>query len=262
MTSTGNYTNIKSALAEEIMNISFRVVSKYIARSVIPFREKEDVTMAVVEKFLQKSDKILEAFEGKSSRSTYFTAVINRMCCEVIRKESKHWHSISNEENELNFSKTHVSAVETEKRMVVKNELKRLEHVLLLFDEESAKTRLFLKFFFDIPVYHSDIEPYGHEFTDEIKHAFSNRGQLNKGDVFENLAQIVNLVEGKSVKGDAIRMWLNKQIDTILNRLNGHGNSFHNRESLAILIELKYSENLSITKSGLLGALLLISLAI
>jgi hypothetical protein len=67
-----------------------KVVMRHVSRGVIPTREQEDVKTSILEKFLLKQNKIDGSFQGKSKIATYYTAVINRMCAEVIRKEQKH----------------------------------------------------------------------------------------------------------------------------------------------------------------------------
>lgn len=243
MSTSGNQLVNETKLLKDIMDIASKVVSRYISRAAIPEREKEDVIMAIVEKFLLKKEKILEAFEGKAALSTYYTAVINRMCCEIIRKENKHWYSLPEDENPLTFNQINTSHIDTEKKIVIKNEVKRFQNAMLFFNEERAKVYLFMKFLFDIPVQDEDIEQYTKGLRFDLKSLFITQQGLSKGETFEYLARLVNTVENKDIKADAVRMWLNKQIDILLQRLNGTETSFHTRESLAILIEIENNDN-------------------
>jgi len=232
-----------STLMETVIKISKKVVSKYVARSVIPLRDKEDVEMAVVEKFLNKKDKIINDFEGKSKIVTYFTAVINRMCCEVIRKEQKHWYSVP--ENEQNDDKNKDSTTlkhEAEKRFVITSEVKRLSKAMLFFNGINAKVNLFIKFYYDIPLNDNDIISYSEEDKKFITDVLVSQQKYSKSDKFEKLALIVNKAEGKNIRGDAVRIWLNKQINVLLNRLNNNSSSNHNAESLGLLFEIKEAE--------------------
>ncbi|MDY0280502.1 MAG: hypothetical protein RBR35_08065 [Salinivirgaceae bacterium] len=237
MTTTSN--NINSSITiEKIIESTQIVVSKYINRSVIPRREKEDVTMAIVEKFIHQKSKIDRSFEGKSKITTYYIAILNRMCCEVIRKESKHWYAVIEAEESYNQEKSTL-AIETEKHTVIKCEVDRLLNTLTLLNNEKAKTILFLKYYFKIPIHNTELKEYCKEKTSEFSEILNQNNDLSKAELYENLAYLTNEIERKNIKGDAIRMWLNKQIDTIIERLNMHGSSFYNRESLAILIEHK-----------------------
>ncbi len=158
------------------------------------------------------------------------------MCCEIIRKENKHWYAIV--EGEQGTKHEEVSLpIESEKYSVIQSEIKRLGKTMIMLNGEQAKTILFLKYFFDIPVTENEIKNYCKEKTEEYLPSFQKINPEKKGDMFEKLAMVVNGIEKKDVKADAVRMWLNKQIDTILTRMNHHGATQHNKESLALLIE-------------------------
>lgn len=229
-----------TTLIETITEISRRVISKYVARSVIPLREKEDVEMVVVEKFMEKKDKINRAFKGKSKVITYYTAVINRMCCEVIRKEQKHWYALPDtrqNDNEVQNSSTF--SYEAEKGAVINNEVKRLAKAMLFFNETIGKVNLFLKYYYDIPLNDDDFNRYSEENKDFIKDVLVSQKTDSKEDKFNKLAEIVNKVEKKNIKGDAVRIWLNKQSSALLLRLNHNNSSYHDAESLGLLFEIK-----------------------
>jgi DNA-directed RNA polymerase specialized sigma24 family protein len=234
--------SIETISMDQIVDIANKVVSRYVYRSVIPTREKDDVVMAIVEKFLKQKNKIEQAYEGKSKISTYFVAILNRMCCEIIRKESKHWYSITNDESEMNSTRFSTLSIETEKTFAITNEVKRLDNTLLFFNGERPKINLFLKYYFDLPYDQDDIKDYAKDKYEEVKIILVNPESASKAQLFENLALVVNLVEGKDVKGDAVRMWLNKQIDVILNRLNRNGIANHDKQSLAVLFEIQNTQ--------------------
>ena len=233
-----NY-NSREEEANLILEIARKVVAKYVHRTVIPWRESEDVMMSIVEKFLNQKEKIDGAFEGKAQLSTYYIAVVNRMCCEVIRKESKHWYTVSNEPDEGKRVDVLTTSIEAEKKVAMANELKRLNNAMLFFNGERAKVNLFMKYYFEIPVKHEDIAAYSKDNVEKLYGYFEQNESTSKGIMFDRLAQVVNHAEGKDIKSDAVRMWLNKQIDTILCRLNGNGISNHDKESLAILFEMQ-----------------------
>lgn len=242
MEAVNNNSNVVIKM-DNVIDIANKVVSRYVYRMVIPAREKEDVVMAIVEKFLNHKDKIVEAFEGRSKITTYFVAVFNRMCCEVIRKESRHWYSIVEGESKMSESLYKTRPFETEKRFAISNELARLNNTMILFNGERPKLNLFLKFYFDLPISYSEIKDYSLLRADELKRMLEGADQKSKSELYETLSQVVNLVEGKNVKGDAVRMWMNKQIDIILTRLNFNGISNHNKDSLVVLLEMQQNQN-------------------
>ncbi|NHB67124.1 sigma-70 family RNA polymerase sigma factor [Perlabentimonas gracilis] len=235
--------SIEAISMETIVDIAGKVVSKYVFRSVIPHREKEDVVMSMVEKFIRSRSKIESSFEGKAKATTYIVAILNRMCCEVIRKESRHWYSIDEEELFKSESNQSTLPIEAEKSYAISNEVNRLNTALLFFNEDLAKLKVFLRCLFDLPYNPEEIAEYAGSKAQQVTVLLDVADQGSKGDKFEVLSKVVNFVEGKNVKGDAVRMWLNKQIDAILNRLNRNGISNHNKESLAILMELQQAKN-------------------
>jgi hypothetical protein len=230
----------KSTL-ELVIFITKKVVARYISLSFIPNREREDTEMAVIEKFINKKEQIHQSFKGKSKITTYYTAIINRMCCEIIRKEQKHWYSLlENIISEENGSKT--LFFESAKETVIKDEVKRLSKALLFFNGDRQKVNLYLKYYFDIPLKNEDFEMYHNNYKETIQEILKTREGLKKSEVFENLSNVINLVENKNVGPDAVRIWLNKQIDIIIVRMNANGNYNYNQESLSILYEI-YSLN-------------------
>ncbi len=214
-----------------------KVVGRYVANKAIPRREAEDVEMGILEKFMMRKDHILTSFEGKAKLTTYCIAVLNRMCCEQIRKDSKHWHMVQDEEKEL-LRENHGPAYESESATLIKLEVKRLETAMLFFNGNRAKVRLFLKYLNDLPLKDTDFEDYNINNKEELKKLLRREERTKKGDLYQQMAEAVRIAEQKNVQGDALRMWLNKQSETLINRLNAAGGSKHTQESLAILLEV------------------------
>ncbi len=227
----------------EMKEIATKVVTRYIIRSAIPEREKDDVIMTILEKFLNQKEKIDSAFEGKSKKTTYYIAIMNRMCCEIIRKEKKHWYPV---DDELQASENHQNVgctSDTEKNLIIKDEVKRLANAMMFFNGQGSKINLFVKYYFQIALEDSDIMSYsgdGNKFQ-QVYSVLSDDHPSSKSELFDRLAFVTNLVEKKNVKGDAVRMWVNKQLEIILNRINMNGIYNHTRESLQILMELQKS---------------------
>jgi len=222
------------------MELSHKVVGRYVARGAVPLREKEDVENTILEKFLSKQDKIDKSFKSKSKKTTYYIAILNRMCAEVIRKEQKNWYSI-NSLNNGELKQESSTSFETEKQTLIKEEIKRFNACLQIFNQEKSKLILFLKYYFNIPLNKYDINNYAGKNSNEVQFALKGNNSLAKAEKNERLANVVLIVEQKNISGDAVRMWINKQIDILLNKLNFKQSRFHNRESLAVLLEINDS---------------------
>ena len=239
-TKSNQYINLISD--EQLLVIVRGVVGKYVHSKAIPQREFEDVVMSIVEKFLNQKGKIFCSFEGKSKITTYCIAVVNRMCCEVIRKESKQWYLVSEREQQYS-NDMNTSTLEAEKNLIFKQEIKRLENLMLFFNDEKAKLTFFLKVYFSIPVNRADIKSYAKGKENEVELILNSENLKSKGDLFASLAGIVNLVENKNIGGDAVRIWFTNQVNSIIKRLNGDGIANHDKESLSILLEMLYNDN-------------------
>lgn len=226
--------------AEQLMQMVRKVVSRYAAKGSIPKREIPDAEMAVFGKFWDNREKILNAFEGRSQLKTYCISVANRMCCEFIRKEKKHWNQLHEnfEFQEKHNSQTH--QYETAKEVTFDYELQRLSGILQFFNGESAKLKLFLKYYFNIPICETDVEAYHPDGRDSVLDMLTTGDTLVGGEKFKHLAGVVNLVENKEVKSDAVRLWLNNRMNKLIYRLNGQGDSNHDHESLKFLMELMH----------------------
>lgn len=221
-----------------IMELVSNVVVRYVCKSCIPKREKEDVEMAIIEKILNQQEKINASFQHKSSIKTYYIAIINRMCCEVIRSESRHWYSVSDVEIEQVANQKTSMIMNGEMQTIIKSEIKRLHRVMLFFNGERAKILIFLKYFFGISIEDDEIKNYAKYNFERVKMLMIQNDSLTQTERFQKMAEIINLVEDKEVKGDAVRMWLNKQIELILKRMNIYNDSNHCKESLKIMMEM------------------------
>lgn len=238
MKDSSNYDTILISM-NTIMQLVSKVVMRYVCKSSIPMREKEDVEMAIMEKILKQQEKINFSFEKRANIKTYYVAIINRMCCEVIRSESKHWFTVSDFNIEQELEKKPSIETGTDKPLIIKKEIKRLFNVLLLFNKERGKVLLFIKFLFDIPFGEAEVQEYCNGDYNRVKHFFDRDKCTSQADIYNALAQITNTVEGKNIKGDSVRMWMNNQIELILKRMNNYGESNHCRESLKILLEME-----------------------
>lgn len=227
---------------QELLPIIKGVVGRYVQRKVIPKREREDVEMEILEKFLKQKDKIYNSFEGKSKFSTYCIAVINRMCCEVIRKECKQWYLVPDTEDGTKFKEPTLNYHDAEKQLLFKLEVNRLQNVLYFFNNDYAKLILFLKVYFSMPIFNNDINSYANSHSEAVRSIIMDEKNSTKGDVFIRLAGVVNLVEQKEIGGDAVRIWFTNQVNTIIRRLNGNGVANHDKESLSILLEMLFND--------------------
>lgn len=222
---------------EELMSLCRKVSFRYSQRGAIPQRYTEDVAYTILEKFLSSEEKITRSFQGKSKASTYCIAIINRMCCEIIRKDYQTWQQVSaDDENQSTREST--NHYDTEKQAVIQSELTRLKYLLEFFNEEQFKFIVFFKFIYELEINRQELKAYAGEKFKEIEELILQHQNESLATKYMILAKINEIVARKKIQGDAIRMWLNKQTNTLLNRLNADGVSRHDKNTIAILFEM------------------------
>jgi len=226
--------------SEEIIQLSQKVVKRYVNRGSIPRREEEDISMWVVEKFIVKKEKIINNFKGQSRFSTYCISVLNRMCCEVIRKEVKHWNLSDNQHE--NFSS--YDTVNSDDLLLIKEEIRLLNKIIMFHGSEKYKVKLFFTYYYRLLILKEDIRNYDIQYIEhQLNKIFLSENNLSKGQIFINLAEVHNRVENTEIKPDAVRMWLNKNRSIIINRLNKNtGKANYDIDSFQALFEYYYME--------------------
>jgi len=230
---TGNQLS-DSLSVEQVMVLAEKVTGRYVVRGVIPERESDDVSAAMVEKFLQKKDQILQTFSGRASLNTYLIAVLNRMCCEVIRRESRHWYSVNESDAQSVVEKGYNH---TDIDTLINSEVTRLAALLSKLGSEGYKIVLMVRFFYHLGIMYDDICNWNTVHSVELSAMFQRNADTSKGELFAAMAAAVNLAEGKSVKPDAVRMWFNKKTEWLLKGLNQADSARHTRETLVLLFE-------------------------
>lgn len=218
----------------KLLDLAKRVVNRYVNKGVIPLRELEDTQMSIVERFLQKQQKIQENYSGKANINTYCISVLNNMCCEVIRKELKHWKNELDEIPESSEKNAHSAS----KNTLIQDEIKYLDKILQLFNSEKAKVNIALCYYYQFDIHLKDLIEYAGNSNIKIPE-FNFEEKINKGDILKDLAALISTIEKKVNKPDAVRMWLTKTINTIICRLNSPFNrANYNKESFQILYEM------------------------
>lgn len=222
---------------EEIEQLAQIIINKFVARGVIPFADKEDIKQSIIEKYLIKEDKITASFSGKAKPKTYCSAVIYKMTCELIRSELKNWKNIQNDASEMLINNRE-TALNPEQTTIVMNEVDMLDKVLLTLGKERGKIELFLKYYFRLPLNEKDIENYSKNNKEVLRYMTSDV-KIKDKTIYENLCKVIKVCENKTVQPDAIRMYINKHLNSIITRLNGKMNrANYTKETLGILFEI------------------------
>ena len=234
-------TPISLISGTELLIYADHVVSKYVSQGIIPEREKDDVRMSIVERFWKKLDHITANYSGGSKITTYCSAVLNNMCCEVIRKDLIYWKYKSEEYIREDYSNT-FSSLEL---LLIKDEVLLLDKIIRLLEANPYKVKVFLAYFYRLQPKRYLIEEFAmNGKSKEIMELLNPADNITKAQLFDNLAKTIRLCEEKYVQADAVRMWLNKILNTIIERLNGPFlRANYDKNSFRTLFEYYYIEN-------------------
>lgn len=222
-----------------LFDLSKKVVSKHAKHNSYCNVYQEDIAMLMIEKFFLKEEHILKSFKGTASINTYCYAILNYMCLEIIRIEANKNTPLI---EEYKLDATNKSQLSFVNKIFIKEEIERLKYILIMFDDESAKTELFMKYYHKLLIYTYDIKRYAQLKYKQILFLKKDNMEINKTQIFNELAVTVEKIENKIVKGDAVRIWLNKQIKTIIERLNYSRSSKYDKDTLSILLDFAYEK--------------------
>lgn len=216
-----------------------KTVLRYVSRKAIPSREYEDVEMAVIEKFINQKQQIVTSFEGKAQPSTYCIAIVNRMCCEVIRKEWKHWQAVGSESSVPDASFYQASESQTDHVLLVGLELERLQSALNSLQETVPSAEILLLLHFELKPGPELIKKWARADAEKIREKVEKMVVSNKTERYQLMAKLLSEVEVKKIKPDALRMRIYKYMDTLIDLLNRNDQSQHTRETLKLLFEIR-----------------------
>lgn len=238
---THNSTDFSLEQAMKIIDI---IVKKFIKSGQINYDDYDEIKQILIEKYLNKQTTIAASFSNKSKVQTYISAVIYKMLLEVLRESKNYKNKVKKTESILanDYRQTVISP---EDQLVIEDEKRYLIRVFESFGPEQDKLILFLKIYFQIDFTDTDLIKYCKIEKDKI--AVELEGYENKladKDIYKILCRLHFLGENKTVMPDAIRMYINKNIERLIARMNGKNErAYYTRESLGILIEMAYQEN-------------------
>ncbi len=220
----------------EISSIADAVVKRYIARGIIPTAYGEDICMAMIESFILKKENINKNFNHKSKIETYYTAVLNRMCCEQIRKENKHWINTECINNQITEVK---SSNPPDLDLIIKQEVSFLFDILDQMTIDGKRFKVMLFFYYNIPFLKGIIENWA-TMRSYLAYAVLVRTEKTaKDELYEKMKDAINYVEDIDKKRDAIRMWFTSRVSNLLTSLNKDNRAYHTKETIALLLERK-----------------------
>jgi len=223
------------------------IVNKYIRSGLFSIHERDDIIQTINVQLLDtKIQKVQQHFDNSTKVVTYLSRVIQNLCLEIHRKNSR--RPTIDENQELDSLESETSDREYLSEMFIRSELHRLHATFLLYHTKQAKLELCLKLYYRLPLNRDDILTLGENVDAAVADAFvkelrDHYEDLDDKEVYEKVTPYFNVIENKQNTPDALRKWTNGKIKEIIHLLNAPpANAKYDKETLQILLT-KYYEN-------------------
>ncbi|HRY33089.1 MAG TPA: sigma-70 family RNA polymerase sigma factor [Bacteroidales bacterium] len=219
------------------------IVRMFMRSGYFRGEEPQEVIQSVNEKLLDRIERIRSNYNGISRLRTYFSAVIRNLCLERIRKGrvEEVYRLMEEQENSLSYSPDQLN------RLIIRQELERLDTVLKLLYTQRHKIVLILKALLRIPAREEEVRllleaPVSQSLEESV--AMLVRGDFRSDrEAFQHLSRVFNFLEGKQNSEDSIRKWIYIREGEIIQLLNGDPpRANHNHETLRILFDRYFHE--------------------
>lgn len=209
-------------------------VNYYTGKRMFHSSEKEDIKQMVNEQLLKSMPAIIHNFRETSDLRTYIGAIIQNICLKIYRDRAKEPRFASIEQ--LEMPGTDTPALD----LLIHDELERWHVIMILFHRKRYKFLLCTKLYLSQDVTERDIIralPAANKTSINRLMRTSDRPLLLE-EVFQQAAKIFSRFEKKSIVGETLKRWTQRNIEIALRLLNGDPPTrSHNEETLKILIE-------------------------
>lgn len=228
-------------LVEELQFLIISVVNKFVKSKAFTFENKEDIIQAINEQLLtDKIYKIQKHYNSTTKLTTYFTSTVINLCYDIIKMNSKRIDIDYFDENINNYTENcpnqHII-------LVLKEEVKKLEKILLLFGKKRIKLLLFLKVNYEIKISIEDLVNFDSSFSEISDYSIEQiNSKIPKKNKYEIIAEVLKSFSDEISSADSLRKWTDEKIKEIILLLNGKPPiASYDSETLGILVE-KYFE--------------------
>ena len=213
------------------------VVSKFVKNGSIGFQNSDDVKQNIISKYLEKEERIQNAYSENAKVDTYLSAVFYRMVLEYIRSTNSYSRKYC-DFFEYYYNSTVDDGLTPELKTVVDYERQFFERILATLGANTIKTIVYCKVYYRLEI--SNVSAVALFGKSNAKWALSilNDDFKTDSDVYSAICNVSNKVNNKSLKPDAIRMFINSSLNTIISRMNYNGRAKYDKQSLGILFEM------------------------
>jgi RNA polymerase sigma factor (sigma-70 family) len=222
-----------------------RVVSKKFAASnkLHPFTE-EDLYQYITLRLMENLPAIRFNYKGNAKVKTYLAAVLRNYAHEFIRKNKLQLlPSISlNKFGSIPYEEIQEATIKWDKRA----ELERIKRIMILFGNKQGKIEFVLKGFCRMPLSEVELNPFREKHHDfewikELIRKLNSYQKPTDKDIISLLNQLFNHLDGKNNGDEAMRKWIDRTLNEIIELLNSSKDKrFYNKDGLTALLTIYF----------------------
>ncbi len=210
--------------------------------------EREDIFQEILARLIEdKIYKIQEKYDFNfhkiSSFTSYFMVTVRNIYIDIIRERNVRPLTAGGVQEIGDVADLHGDKKMID-RLLINEELTKLQTILVLYYKTRARLELCLKFKYRIPVTRQDIEKCFPKCREEdIKTLTQDFTTTKDKRVFEKILSVFNYYEVRVNKSDTLRKWVNVKVEEIIMHLNRtHSTRVYNNKNFADFIALYYQE--------------------
>jgi len=218
------------------------IISKFINSGSIILSDKEEFIQIINERLLLSSEKIKNQYKGISLLKTYFSTIIRNICLEEINKRNRYSFTDIESIQQVNTSNNFEN-----EEFYINDEFDRFSKILNMYHTKVSKLELCIKVIYRLRIRITDFTKYCLKFkTIKIKsliEAVNPVKNIPEYELYQILTPYINKCDSQINKPDALRRWLKRKMDEIVELMNGNPpRANYDKETLQILVEKYYTK--------------------
>lgn len=232
-----DYSREDSFSIKNVTRITDFVISRFVKNGSISYDSFDEVKQNIISKYLEKQDRIANAYSGNAKVDTYLSSVFYRMILEYLRSQNNYKRKYCDFYENYNEATVDTSLT-PELKMIIESESVFFRRVLSTYGANASKINVYCKVYCRINVTRNELVDFcGNEYADWAMTILNNDFKSDI-EVYAAICTVHNHINKKIVKPDAIRMFINTAIKTLISKMNINGRAKYDKESLGILIEM------------------------
>jgi hypothetical protein len=241
-----NFRNLLENHPQTIVLIYQKYIGKFITYKHLNPDEREDIFQEVITRLI--ADKIYKVqkkydfnFKEISSFTSYLMVTVRNIYIDIIRERNIRPLTTKGVE-EIDDVPDKYGDKKMINSLMLKEELVKLQTILIMYYKSRAKLELCLKLKYRIPVTRKDVETCFPACSDEDVKTLTQDFKFTRDKrIFEKILSVFNHHEARKNKSDTLRKWINVKVDEIIRHLNRtHGSKVYSSKNFADFITLYY----------------------